>query len=391
MPCKVKKLFLVSLLALLSVAALAQLRGNKVQFEYGTYYQYYFENREFDYRVASPTESSTINGMALTPGVGFSFFDGGNVNHRLSLGLDIRKDMGSGRGGRYLDEVTANYDGHLSLKDGSLFEGIIGVFPRHYCEGEYGQAFFSDSTLFADRNLEGTLLKYRSEKFYAELGADWMGQKDTLRKERFMIFTSMQWKPQDWLHLGFAGTFYHYAGSFKAPGVVDNNLIEPYVRFDLARQARMQELSLKLGLMGTYQWDRKREASQTIKAGAEAIFKAKIRNLALVNTFFSGDGFQYLYENKDLGGNKYGANLYFGSRFYGFPLYDCAELAWTPRLGRSLSLELRARFHFCNEGFIGNTQTLSFIFDLDRMRHPKWGAGRIGEPKPRKTPHYLSL
>ena len=149
--------------------------------------------------------------------------------------------------------------------------------------------------------------------------------------------------------------------------------------------------SLKLGLMGTYQWDRKREESQTIKAGFEGIFKARFKSLSVTNTFFSGDGFQYLYENKDLGGYKYGRNLYFGNRFYGYGLYDYAELAWTPHLGRTISLALKARFHFCEQGYIGNTQTLSFIFDLDRLRHPSWGAGRTGEPKPRKNPVYLSL
>ena len=386
-----KKLLTIISLALLPLAAKAQLRSNPVQFEYDTYYEYFFENREFNTSVESPTESSTINGLVLTPSVGLSFFDGKNVNHRLTLGLDIRKDMGSGRGRRYLDEVTAHYDGHALLKDGSLFEGIIGVFPRHFCEGEYGQAFFSDSTLFADRNLEGALLKYRSHKFYSELGADWMGQKDSLRKERFMILCSLQWNPLDWLQLGFAGTFYHYAGSVVAPGVVDNNLINPYVKFDLAKGTGLSEFSLKLGMLGSYQWDRKREQSQSLMAGFEAILKARFRSLSFSNNFFMGDGFQYLYEGCDLAGNKYGNMLYFGNRFYGCGLYDFACLAWTPRIGRSISLGLKARFHFCEQGYLGNTQTLSFIFDLDRLRHPRWGAGRIGEPRPRKTPHFQSL
>ena len=98
-----KKLLLSFLLALVAVLAAAQRRGNPVQLEYNTYYQYFFENREFDYKVNSLTSSSTINGIALTPSVGLSFFDGNNVNHRLTLGLDLRKDMGSGRGHRYLD------------------------------------------------------------------------------------------------------------------------------------------------------------------------------------------------------------------------------------------------------------------------------------------------
>ena len=379
------------------ICSQAQFRQNHVQLEYDAYYEYFFENREFDYKVEGPVQSSTINAMSFTPTVGLSLYQDRNVHHRLSLGVDVRKDMGSGRGRRYLDEVTAHYDGHVALRNGSLFEGIIGVFPRHFSEGEYGRIFFSDSTRFVDRNLEGVLLKYKASKLYAELGADWMGQKDTARKERFMIFTSALWKPRSWLQLGLSGTFYHYAGSVLAPGVVDHNLIEPFVRFDLARQTGMQELSLKLGIPGTYQWDRKREAQQTVKAGTEAVFCARKWNLSISNSFFRGEGFQYLYSGNDLGGNKYGNNLYFGSAFYGFGLYDMAEFAWTPRLGRSLSLAIRARFHFKadanfdNFGFIGNTQTLSFIFDLDRVRHSRWGSGRIGEPAQPKKEHYLFL
>lgn len=384
------------LLALIPLPGLAQFRQNSVQLEYGAYYEYFFENREYDYRVQSPVASGTINAMSLTPTVGLNFYQDRSVHHRLTLGADVRREMGSGKG-RYIDEVLAHYDGHVRLKDGSMFEGIIGIFPRHFSEGEYGQAFFSDSTRFVDRNLEGVLLKYRSRKLYAELGADWMGQKDTARKERFMILASALWTPRDWLQLGFSGTFYHYAGSVLAPGVVDNNLIEPFVRLDFAQKAGMQELSLKAGLLGTYQWDRKREPSQTIKAGVEAVFTAKKWNISFCNTFFRGDGFQYLYSGKDLGGNKYGNNLYFGNTFYGFGVYDMAEFAWTPRLGRALSLGIRARFHykadadFSSFGFIGNTQTLSFIFDLDRMRHPAWGAGRIGEASPKKKEQYISL
>lgn len=391
-----KKVLIPSLLLLFPAAASAQLLRKDVQFEYNTFYEYYFENREFDYKVDSPVRSGTINAMSFTPSVGLSFWQGTGVNHRLTLGLDIRKDMGSGEG-RYVDEVTVHYDGHVRLRDGSLFEGIIGVFPRNFSEGEYGRVFFSDSTRFVDRNIEGLLLKYRSRSLYAEIGADWMGQYGNTRKERFMIFSSLLWTPEPWLNIGFAGTFYHYAGSVQAPGVVDNDLLNPFIRVDFAKRTGMQELSLKAGLLGTYQWDREREESQTIRLGAEAVFRAGKRNIFITNTLFRGQGFQYLYSGTDLGGGKYGNNLYFGCPFYGYGVYDMAELSWTPKLGRALSLQLRARFHFkagydfSDPGFIGNTQTLGFVLDLDRLRHLKWGAGRIGEPVKKKTEHYYFL
>lgn len=375
--------------ALLCACALG---AQNLKLEYGTDYRYYFENREFDYRVPGPMESGTINAVVLTPSIGVSTFQTRSLHHRLTLGADIRRDMGS-HSRRYLDELIINYDGHCSLENGAVFEGIIGVFPRSYSEGEYGRVFFSDSLRFADRNLEGALLKYRAEKFYAELGADWMGQKSDSVKERFMIFSAGLWTPLDWLELGWAATGYHYAGSVEAPGVVDNDLAEAYLRVNLAKPTRFQEMSLKVGGLLSYQWDRVRESGAGLHPGLQAVFTARKWNVAFQNTFFAGDGMQYLYDRSDLAGNKYGNMLYFGDPFYGLGLYDMSELSWTPKIGASVFLSLKARFHFSSEGFLGNSQMLGFIFDLDRIRHPKWGAGRTGEasrPKRARGPvHYM--
>ena len=356
----------------------AGLGAQNVKLEYGTGYEYYFENREFDYGAPAPMASGTINGIVLTPGIGVSAFQARNVHHRLNLGVDIRRDMGS-RSRRYFDELTINYDGHVRLKNGAMFEGVIGVFPRSYSEGEYGRVFFSDSLRFVDRNLEGALLKYRAEKFYAEIGADWMGQKDTVVKERFMIFSSGLYAPSDWFELGWAATGYHYAGSLEAPGVVDNDLAELFVRLNLAKPTRFQELSLKFGGLLSYQWDRVRESGASLHPGLQAVLTARRWNVSLQNTFFVGDGMQYLYDRTDSRGDKYGNMLYFGDPFYGLGMYDMCELAWTPQIGSSLFLSLKARFHFGQDGFLGNSQMLGFIFDLDRLRHPEWGAGRTGK------------
>jgi len=368
------------------------LGAQNLKLEYGTDYQYYFENREFDYAASSPVASGTINAVVLTPSIGVSTFQTRSIHHRVTLGVDIHRDMGSGSR-RYFDELTINYDGHCSLKNGAVFEGVIGVFPRSYSEGEYGRAFFSDSLRFVDRNLEGALLKYRASKFYAELGADWMGQKGFSVKERFMIFSAGLWTPLHWLELGWAATGYHYAGSVMAPGVVDNDLAQAYLRLNLARPTRFQELSLKLGGLLSYQWDRVRESGAGIHPGIEAVLTARKWNVALQNTFFVGDRMQYLYDGTDLAGNKYGNMLYFGDPFYGLDIYDMCELSWSPKIGSSVFLSLKARFHFGEEGFLGNSQMLGFIFDLDRIRHPKWGAGRTGEasmPKDRRGPvHYM--
>ena len=366
-----KKLIISALCLFCFAPAFAQ----KPELAWDAYYRYYFENRELDYNVPAPIRSGTINAMYLTPSISVGVFQNPRVHHRLAAGTDIRRNMGAGEG-RFAGELSVYYDVHLRLRNGAMFEGVIGIFPRRFSEGEYGRIFFSDSLRFTDSNSEGLLLKYRSEDFYAELGADWMGMRGREVKERFMLTSAGAWDAASWLRLGWSGSFYHYAGSEKAPGVVDHHLFEPYVTFDLADAVAFQELSLKLGAPATYQRDREREDSPSIKIGAEALLTAKKWNVGISNSAFYGRGFQYLYNGRDLGGNKYGNMLYFGSPFYSYDFYDMLEISYAPEIWRGVYLNIGARFHFCEKGFIGNSQTLGLVFDLGKIKHPHWGAGR---------------
>lgn len=348
-----------------------------VPLEFGTDFDYFFENREFDafkstyYGIDGllPLESRTIHGLVLTPSVGFSLFRG-PVRHRLSMGLDIRRNMGSGPvSWQALEELTVNYDARVRLPGGGFFEGVLGVFPNRFREGEYGDAFFAPSTLFSDRNMDGLLLKYRARRFYAELGADWMGMKTETGRERFMIVSAGNWKPLGWLDAGWAGTFYHYAGSETVHGVVDNNLLGLYARVNLAKTAGLQELSLKLSGLFTYQWDRKAEPAQSFPMGFEARTVVRNWNVYAANTLYCGDNLQYLYDHTDSGGFLYGNNLYFGEPFYQCSLWDRVEVGWEPRIAEFISLSVKFQFHFSDGGFLGWVQRLGFVFNLDRMRH----------------------
>ena len=362
--------------------------NSKVILEYGAYLDYYFENQEHDAFLSTyyskegllPIESCTDHAMVVTPSIGFSLYQGPSVNHRLNIGLDLRRDMGAGPiNWQAIDELTAHYDGHVRLGNGAMFEGILGVFPRHYSEGEYGGAFFDSFIFFNDRNMDGTLLKYKAQKFYAELGADWMGRKTENGRERFMILSAGNWQPLGWLDIGWAGTFYHYASSEMVHGVVDNDLIEPYARVDFGKMTGFQELSFKLGGLFSYQWDRVAEASQSFPMGFETIAVARKRNVYLANITYAGDNLQYLYHHTDAGGFKYGTDLYFGDPFYQCKFWDMIEVGWQPEISEYISLNINFQFDFSDGGFLGWKQQLSFIFDLDRIRHKIWGAGRIGE------------
>ena len=351
-----------------------QTRRDRFAWEYDADFLFHFDNREFAYSQDAITPSMTVNAVVLTPTVGFSVTQSSRVHHRLTAGVELAHDLGSQTWQDLPREMLLFYDGHIRTRRG-VFEGLAGIFPRRYAEGSYSEAFFSDSLKFYDRNLEGLLLKWRAPRFYAELGCDWMGQAGHERKERFQIISAGSWRAAWWLTLGWTGSFYHYAGSDLAPGVVDNHLLHPWVKLDFARRTPWQELSLQAGPLIGYQLDRMRAETPTVPAGGEAVLTLRRWNVSLQNTAYFGGNLQPLYAGHDLGGFKYSHDLYFGLPFY-TRFYDRLEAAWTPAITRYLSLRLAARAHFSPAGFLGWQQVFSLHFNLDALRNRDFVSGR---------------
>jgi hypothetical protein len=78
------------------------------------------------------------------------------------------------------------------------------------------------------------------------------------------------------------------------------------------------------------------------------------------------------YNNYDMGGIKYGSNLYMGDPFYrvhddgktGFGTYDRLEAYYEPNIGSYLKLRVAAVFHFNNMSYSGTQQMVGLKFDL---------------------------
>lgn len=359
---------------LVGLPAGAQRLRNSATWDYDVDFQYWFDNREFAASGDTPMPSMTVNAVVLTPAVGLNVAQTARVNHRVRLGVELAHEMGAADWETLNREALIYYDGHVRTRKGT-FEGLAGVFPRRYAEGSYSEAFWSDGFRFEDRNLEGVLLKWRAPRLQAELGCDWMGQKGYERKERFQVFTAGEWRAARGLSLGWTGSLYHYAGSVLAPGVVDNHLLEPWVRADFSRGTRWQELSLQAGALLSYQRDRVRSHEVQFPCGGELVATARRWNMTLRNTCYFGDDLLPLYAGRDTAGNPYGGNLYFGLPFYtGF--YDRVEASWEPEIARYVSLKVAARAHFGAAGFYGWQQQFGIIFDLDALRNPGNASGR---------------
>ena len=346
----------------------------KASFAYDLNLDMRFDNREF-YKSAY-TSSMTIFGTRLTPSVGVDLEQNNGTRHRLMAGIDVLKNFGAeNENSELFKEVTFYYDVQKQLgKTG--FEMVAGVFPRKYAEGSYSQAFYSDSLRFYDNNLEGLLMKFSRPKAYFEVGCDWMGMFDTYSRERFQIFSSGEGQVLPYMSIGYAASLYHFSCSGVSDGVVDNALVNPYVRFDLASKVDLQTLSVRLGWLQALQNDRAHVGHYVFPGGAEVVMEVQKWNVGVRNDMFIGTDLMPYYNTVDNAGYKYGSLLYMGSPFYrvwddgrdGVGLADRLEVYYAPKFGAPyLDLRVSAVFHFDGEKYCGCRQMVSLNFNLESL------------------------
>ena len=347
---------------------------NRFSWEYDADLQYHLNNRSFGASLDAYSPSSTIHTVVFTPTVGFSIQQNRRVNHRLAVGVEFAHDMGS-RSWRDLPrELILYYDGHVRTRRGS-FEGLAGIFPRRFLEGTYSQAFFSDSTLLCDRNLEGALVKWRADRFYAEAGLDWVDQRQIAGRSRLQVMTAGEWQATRWLSLGWTGSLVYYSKYEPMVYRVENHLAEPWFKMDFSRRTRWQELSLQAGLMVAYQRDHAQGDPEYL-TGGEVTLRARRYSLSLENSCYFGDNLMPLYGRPDVQGVGYGHEVFFGNPFYRSDFYDRLQLAWEPQITPYLRLRVATRFHFHVTGLVGWEQQLSLHFSLDALRNRDLPAGR---------------
>ena len=376
---KIRYVFIsVLLLAACRYASAAETGNDKVQFAYDLDFEMRFDNREF-YR-SRFSESMTIFGVRLTPSVGIRIEQDNGLKHKLMAGIDVMKDFGDSVACRDLfHELTLYYNVEKQVGESGL-ELYAGIFPRKFLDGRWTQAFFSDSLSFYDNNLEGILLKLKRPKAHFELGADWMGLTGEWRRERFMIFSSGEGRVLPLTTFGYSFYVYHYAGSRNVRGVVDNILINPYVRLDLGEKLGMQKFSMTLGWLQALQNDRRNVGRYVFPGGGEFDLEMSHWNFGVHNRFYYGTDIMPYYNSLDAGGFKYGCNgLYLGDPFYRVNdrgerkagMYDRLEIFYAPKIGKYLEISVSAILHFNEFHYSGFQQMVGVRFNLNELSKRK--------------------
>ena len=382
------KRFHLLILSLLLVSFSLNAEDDKVNLAYDIDFETRFDNREYYRSAFSP--SMTVFGARLTPSVGFDIRQDDKISHRLMAGIDVRKDFGASPVSKILSDGADVPETSLNQNNTALFRDITlyyrltantrkagvqlyaGIFPRRAVGGEYSDVFFSDSLKYYDNNMEGVLLQVHNDRIYWEVGCDWMGQYGKVRKEKFMVFSYGQSDITPFFKVGYSGYMYHFAGSQKAKGVVDNILLNPFVKFDFADHLGFQEFSARLSWLQAMQHDRVFVGHYVFPGGGELDLEIKKWNFGIRNRLFCGTDMMPYYNSTDAGGDKYGDRLYFGDPFYrmhddgstGIGTYDRLEFFYEPQVGPYLKIGVGARFHFHGTRYSGCQQVFSLKFNL---------------------------
>ena len=369
-----KRLSLLILIFISTFALNAADSLKTVSFAYDVDFLMNFDNREL-YRSAY-SSSMTIFGARVTPSVGISVRPQAGEEHNVMIGADLMKDFGHG-GSKILEEIVMYYRMQKDLGDTDLTL-YAGIYPRSRTTWDYSPAFFSDSLLFYDNNLEGIMMQVKRPKASFEVACDWMGQYGDASRERFMILTSGEGMVVPFMSLGWSAYMYHFANSWQSKGVVDNILINPYVKFDIGEQVGMQRLSFRIGWLQTMQHDRVNVGHYIFPGGGEFEFEARNWNVGILNRLFAGRNLMPYYNCLDNAGVKYGSSLYMGDPFYrvyddgrtSHGIYDRMEFYYEPKIkgtAQWLKIRIAAMFHFNSLRYCGAQQVVRVSFNLQEL------------------------
>ena len=361
----------------------------KVKFVYNAVFDFNFDNREFDPGKEELASSGTIFGARLTPSAGIEIKSGSST-HRLMAGIDVMKDFGRSpvlrdgapdndihlENSRLLREVTMYYSVTSTIGNWQL-RGFAGILPRYLTTGDYSKAFFSDSLVFYDNNLEGALIQATGKSTAIEVVFDWNGKYGIGRREQFSAFGHLTHSFARIMQGGLYAKYHHYANTATYGSVVGDAPLMPLVQENFGTMAGIQELSAKIALYCGLQNDRRdKENGNKGRTGTELTLKAMKWNIGIDNTLYIGQGLMPLYSRIDDGGYRYGNSLYTGSPMYRLDASDEASRKWKtynrlevfyqPHIADFIDLRLSVIAHFPGS-FAGTQQQLSLLFNLDRL------------------------
>lgn len=380
-----------------------------VKVDYNVDFHYFLDVREFGVSDDIFVESEIINLARFSPSVVVRFDQTREITHRLSLGIDLTKELGANptrikyysesehessiRNTALMKDIFFYYNYIRRMQKGQL-GFYAGIHPRTALQGYYTRAIFADELIYNDPNIEGITIQYSSPRFSMELAGDLIGQKGVDRIGGEMAFTSIEYRPFKWAAVGLDGSYEHVRGNYLYPANAEYAVANPYIKFDFAPLLNIQEFYIKGGGLGSYVIDHDITDEQPhIPLGAEAVIGVRHWGIGLEDTFYYGENQQVYYGSayqRIANVGRYVETLYQGETFYftrrSVPTwYNRAEVYWQPLNTDYVTARMSAVGHFITPAgevgpYIGLQAKATLLFNLDAFRHPRESA-----PEGRRT------
>ena len=387
---------------------------NAVKVDYNVDFHYFLDVREFGVSDDIFMESEVINLARFSPSAVVRFDQGRQATHRLSLGIDLTKDLGTNP---TKVETYSENEHDSSIRNTGLMKDIFfyynyirhtragqlgfyaGIHPRTALQGCYTRAIFADEIIYYDPNIEGITVQYSSPRFSFELVGDLTGKKGVDRIGGEMALTSIEYRPFKWAAIGLDGSYTHVRGNYLYPANIDYAVANPYLKLDFAPLFHMQEFYIKGGGLGSYALDHGMVEEQPhFPLGAEAMLGIRHWGIGVEDTFYYGENQQvyyssiykdYTYLVKSIETLYHGETFYFTRR--GLPTwYNRAEVYWQPLGTDYVTARVSGVAHFITPAgvigpYLGFQAKATLLFNLDAFRYPRESAQQTRRARDRRA------
>jgi hypothetical protein len=309
----------------------------------------FFDNTEFghsEYQIPQ-----TMAGVRFSPAFGLRW----DSVHSITAGLDMLHEFGSDK---ILEDI---YPTAFYKYEKDPFRFLMGAFPRNYAVEKYPRIFFQDSIRYYRPNINGMLIEYVKDRFSINLWLDWTGRQTTEMHETFFAGFSGKYKHGMFYVQNFTYMF-HFAG--KKDPVIDEALHDNLIflssaGLDLSGTTILDKLDFNVGWVTGLDRARADNTGWFVQPGLLSEARIQYRYFGLFNTFYTGKGQMYYYDDHD-------NELYWGDPIYRTRTYNRSDIYIDFAKGKLLNIRLIYSLHF-TERRMYHEQALKISVDLDNI------------------------
>lgn len=286
-------------------------KKNNIQLAYDFHMLSFFDNREYK---SQYQKAQTLYGIRVSPELGFQIKEGSIASHKVMMGGHYLKWMG-GESEENIWMMSLYYQ--YKTKNVLL---NVGSVPYYNIPHDIPDYLISDSLLYVSPNVRGLLFQYKNQKISSIFLCDWRGRQSHTKREAFRLVGLFEYK-RKMIYMGAYLQMNHVANYLPPTpriGVIDDILINPFIRFDLSKMVGLDECALEYGYL--HQFNRERISNHVYRVDASFfLLKMRYKYLSLTNQLYIGDDLFPLYKS-------YGVTLVRSNPFYQYNLYDKVKM-----------------------------------------------------------------